>query len=149
MCVKQSNLLIELTNQPAVNYLFSFSQQDFRLSLVSVSSNSLKSLTGVGIIMLLLRPRFADVCMLDSFVQLFVNGGILAKISSVLNVFLFRRRLPRFESKPLRALYTHVESVLRSSTECNKPELRIDLFMVGFMNRVSPITSLSSSSLSI
>lgn len=76
----------------------------------------------------------------------------LSGISSLLERFpncwrTMRRRLPRFESYPLLDLYTHVESVLKSSTECNMDELRVGRIAdIGFWNLDSPIVSAYSSS---
>lgn len=151
--------------------LLILSQQDFRSSVFIVSSKAERSLAGVGNIILLLRPRYAAACFAEWYFRLerlpvFIFNGTLSRNSSVLKPVPFlveavvvafpvsvtptphatarRRLLLRFESKPFLALNKHDESVLKSSTECNSVELLVAL--IGFMNRVSPIVSLSSSS---
>lgn len=168
------NMYGKNVNKPCSNVrklianLLILSQQDFRFSVFIVSSKSERSLAGVGNIILLLRPRYADACFAELYIRhdWSIFNGTLSTNSSVLKpepfligavVVVFpisvapeplaiarRRLLLRFESKPFLALNKHDESVLKSSTECNSVELLVAL--IGFMNRVSPIVSLSSSS---
>lgn len=137
-------------------YLWIFSHSVFGSFNLKSSSKFDKSLTGVGKIMLLLRPRLFVAWMVDALLCSNILFSIcLSMISSLLSrlpnfCVWIRRRLPRFESKPLRDLYTHVESVLKSSTECKIEELRVGrMAEIGFTNFASPTISLSSSSASL
>lgn len=137
-------------------YLWIFSHSVFGFFILKSSSKLDKLLTGVGKIILLLSPRLFVACMADKL-QCWSNklfNVCLSLISSLLSRLpnfwvIMRRRLPRFESYPLRDLYTHVESVLKSSTECKIDELRVGRIADnGLVNLASPTMSASSSSAS-